>query len=74
MPLALPAVTVPSFLNAGLSLARPSAVVAFGCPIAGVLALVDREAGGAERIAAAGHRVVSLYTAAELLAAAGRTV
>ena len=31
MPLALPAVTVPSFSKAGRSLARPSEVVALGC-------------------------------------------
>jgi orotate phosphoribosyltransferase len=42
-----------------------------GAEVLGVLTLVDREAGGSSRIRANGHEVVSLFTAHDLLRAAG---
>ncbi len=42
--------------------------------VLGVLALVDRDAGGAEAIRAAGYPLITLFTAAELLKASGRSV
>jgi len=43
-----------------------------GAEILGVLTLVDREAGGSSRIRSSGHEVVSLFTAADVLRAAGQ--
>lgn len=45
-----------------------SAVQAAGARVLGVLAVVDRQAGGVERIAEAGLEARTLFTAAELLA------
>jgi orotate phosphoribosyltransferase len=42
-----------------------------GAEVLGVLTLVDREAGGSERIREAGHIVVALFTAADILRAGG---
>lgn len=44
-----------------------SAVQEAGARVLGVLALVDREEGGRDRIAGAGHDAVCLFTASELL-------
>ena len=44
-----------------------AAVQEAGARIIGVLAVVDREEGGRARIEAAGHEVVALFTASELL-------
>lgn len=44
-----------------------------GAQVLGVLTVVDREAGGRERIAAGGYPLISLFTASELLAEAGHT-
>lgn len=41
--------------------------------VVAVWALVDRESGGVQRIEAEGYRVITLFRAAELLAAAGAT-
>jgi orotate phosphoribosyltransferase len=53
------AASVPAVEGAG------ARVAVFGC-------VVDREAGGGERLAAHGARVVSLFKLSELLRAAGR--
>lgn len=45
-----------------------SAVEAAGGTVLAVLTVVDREEGGRERLEEAGHKLVSLYTATELLA------
>jgi orotate phosphoribosyltransferase len=42
--------------------------------VLGVLALVDRDAGGAEVVRAAGYPLITLFTAAELLQASGHSV
>lgn len=42
-------------------------VLEAGANVLGVLAVVDREEGGRERIAAAGHDAVCLFTASQLL-------
>ena len=42
--------------------------------VLGVLALVDRGAGGAEVVRAAGYPLITLFTAAELLKASGHSV
>ena len=44
-------------------------VEAAGARVLGVLAIVDREAGGARRLADAGHALTALFTARELLGA-----
>ncbi len=65
-------VIVEDTLTSGASsLSAAEAVEAEAGVIVGVLALVDRGAGGAERVRAAGHTLVSLFTAQELLATAG---
>jgi orotate phosphoribosyltransferase len=69
-----PAVVVEDTLTSGSSaLQAVEAVRAFGCTVAGVLVLVDREVGGGERIRDAGHEVLALFTATELLTAAGKS-
>lgn len=52
----------------GSALDALQAVVDAGGSVLGVLALVDREEGGRERLEALGHTVKALYTASELLA------
>jgi orotate phosphoribosyltransferase len=52
----------------GSALDAVSAVLGEGGSILGVLALVDREEGGRERIEGEGHAVHALFTASELLA------
>jgi len=42
-----------------------------GCEVRRVLAVVDREEGGRENLAAQGYQLESIFTAHELLAAAG---
>lgn len=44
-----------------------TAVQEAGARVIGILAVVDREEGGSARIEAAGHEVVTLFTASELL-------
>lgn len=54
--------------SGGSALQAVTAVTAAGGRVAGVLALVDREEGGRRRIEDAGYAVVTLFTAADLLA------
>jgi len=57
--------------SGGSALEAASAVRELGCPIVGVWAVVDREQGGREALAAEGLSLQALFTAAELLATAG---
>lgn len=52
--------------SGGSALQAIEALTSAGGKVVGVLAVVDREQGGAERIGAAGHEVVSLTTARAL--------
>jgi len=54
--------------SGGSALEAIKVIQAEGGVILGVLAVVDREQGGLEAIAATGHRVVALTTTSELLA------
>lgn len=54
--------------SGGSALQAIDAVEEAGGVVAGVLAVVDREAGGAARILAKGHEVVALTTSREILA------
>lgn len=56
----------------GSALRAVEAVRAAGGTVRGVLALVDREEGGAEALKAAGLEVISLVRASEVLAVMGR--
>ncbi|HVP39163.1 MAG TPA: orotate phosphoribosyltransferase [Candidatus Saccharimonadales bacterium] len=55
----------------GSALEAAGAVREVGCPIVGVWAVVDREQGGREALAAAGLGLTALFTARELLDLAG---
>ncbi|HUG02761.1 MAG TPA: orotate phosphoribosyltransferase [Longimicrobiales bacterium] len=62
-------VVVEDVLSTGTSALRAiEAIEAFGARVLGVLALVDRQMGGPEALAARGYRLVSACTAEELLA------
>lgn len=64
---------VDDVLTKGGSLADALSVVeAAGATVATVGCVVDRQAGGAERLAAPGRALCALFTLDELLAAAGR--
>jgi orotate phosphoribosyltransferase len=68
-----PVVVVEDTLTSGASaLQAVTAVESFGAKVLGVLTVVDREAGGRERIREAGYETTALFTATELLAVAGR--
>jgi orotate phosphoribosyltransferase len=54
--------------SGGSALQAKQVVEAAGAVVLGVLAVVDREQGGRERIREAGCEVASLFTASELLA------
>jgi len=54
----------------GSALEAVDAVVALGCEVKKVVAVVDREEGGPENLEARGLRLESIFTASELLAAA----
>lgn len=54
--------------SGGSALEACSAVEGQGGEVIGVMALLDREAGGRERIEEAGYRVLSLFRISELLA------
>jgi orotate phosphoribosyltransferase len=56
-----------SMTTGGSALRAISVLEAAGARVLGVLCVVDREEGGAHRLAAAGHPCRSLFTAAELL-------
>jgi orotate phosphoribosyltransferase len=72
VPQAAPVVIVEDTLTRGGSALEALQVLAdHGAEVLGVFTLVDREAGGSERIRAAGHEVVTLFTADDLLRAAG---
>jgi orotate phosphoribosyltransferase len=49
------------------------AVEEHGCAVMAVLTLVDREEGGREAVEAAGHPLLSVFTATELLEAANQS-
>lgn len=53
----------------GSALRAIEALEAAGATVLGVLAVVDREQGGRDRLEEAGYALVSLFTASELLAA-----
>lgn len=57
--------------SGGSALEAVAAVREHGAEVLAVLTLVDREAGGKERIQEAGCPLLALYTVSELLAAAG---
>lgn len=60
-------VVVEDVITTGDSALRAgAALTAFGAAVIGVLALVDREEGGRERIEAAGYPLVSLFGVSEL--------
>lgn len=59
--------------SGGSALKACEVVAAAGADILAVLALVDREEGGREAIAAKGHRVLSLVTISELRRLVGDT-
>lgn len=54
--------------SGGSALQACDAVEAEGGTVVGVLALIDREVGGAEALQARGYRVLSLYRISEVLA------
>ena len=56
-----------SMTSGGSSLKAVEAIEAHGAQIAGILTLVDREEGGRERVETAGHQLLSVFTAKELL-------
>jgi orotate phosphoribosyltransferase len=56
----------------GSALRALEALEAHGARILAVLAVVDRESGGAAALEAAGYPLLSLYTATELLDASDR--
>lgn len=63
-------VIVEDVVTTGESAARAArAVEAIGCRVLGVVALVDREEGGARRLQEDGYTLRSLFTASELLSA-----
>jgi orotate phosphoribosyltransferase len=72
LPPGVPVLVVEDTLTSGGSaLEAVSALRFHGAEVKGVLALVDREAGGVEALREAGLRVSVIFTAAELLAAHG---
>jgi len=60
--------------SGGSAIKAIAAVEKAGAQVLGVLAVVDREQGGRERIAEAGHKVVSLTTTSALGLAQARNV
>jgi orotate phosphoribosyltransferase len=60
-----------SMTSGGSALEAVRALEEHGVRVIGVLTLVDREEGGGDRIREAGYPVVALFTARELLEAAG---
>jgi len=59
-----------SMTTGGSALKAIEALQDFGAGVVGVLTLVDREEGGRERLADAGHALISVFSGPELLAAA----
>jgi orotate phosphoribosyltransferase len=55
----------------GSSMQAVEAVRASGCEVRRVLAIVDREEGGRQNLAEAGLSLEAIFTASELLKAAG---
>jgi orotate phosphoribosyltransferase len=73
LPPGAPVLVVEDTLTSGASaLDAVSALRFHGAEVKGVLALVDREAGGVEALREAGLTVSVIFTAAELLASHGR--
>jgi orotate phosphoribosyltransferase len=60
--------------SGGSALEAVSAVRDHGAEVLSVLTLVDREAGGRERLLEAGCPLLALYTVSELLAVAGHRI
>ncbi len=65
------AVVEDTLTTGGSALEAIAAVEAHGAEVTNVLVLVDREAGGADRIREAGYSLITLFTASELLSEAG---
>ena len=59
-----------SMTSGGSALKAVDVLRAYGCTIAGILTLVDREEGGRERLEEAGLPLLSVFSGAELLEAA----
>jgi orotate phosphoribosyltransferase len=59
-----------SMTTGGSALEAIAALEEHGCTVAGVLTLVDRQEGGAERLRDAGHSLLSIFSGPELLEAA----
>jgi orotate phosphoribosyltransferase len=73
LPSGVPVVVIEDTLTSGgSSLEAVSALQSHGAEVQGVWTVVDREAGGRERLEDAGIPLFSLFTATELLSAAGR--
>jgi orotate phosphoribosyltransferase len=73
LPPGAPVLVVEDTLTSGASaLEAVSALRFHGADVKGVLALVDREAGGVDALQEAGLRVSVIFTAAELLATHNR--
>jgi orotate phosphoribosyltransferase len=71
LPVGVPCLVVEdSMTSGGSSLKAVEVLRAYGCPVVGVLTLVDRQEGGRERLEAAGLPLVAVYTGSELLDAA----
>lgn len=67
LPAGAPVVVVDDTVTTGGSLlAAVEVVESHGATVAGVLALVDREEGGRERVAEAGHDYRSVFTSTDL--------
>ena len=55
----------------GSTLKAVERLKAHGCKILSIVVLVDRQEGGREKIAAAGHSIEALFTVEDLLSLAG---
>jgi len=74
LPPGTPTVVIEDTLTRGGSAMEAVRVLEeHGAEVLGVLTVVDREAGGRDRIASGGYPLISLFSAAELLATAGHT-
>ena len=58
-----------SMTSGGSALKAVDALEEHGCQVAAILTVVDREEGGRARVEEAGHQLLALFTAADLLEA-----
>ncbi len=73
LPQGVEVVVVEDSMTSGKSaLEAVRAIEEHGCIVTAVLTLVDREEGGREAVEAAGHPLLSVFTATELLEAANQ--